>query len=331
MAALVTVFGGSGFVGRYIVRRLAKAGYRVRVAVRNPNDALFLRPYGTVGQVEPVLCNIRDDASVALALRGASAAVNCVGTFDKGGVNNFDAVQVEGAARIARLAAAAGVTRLVHLSAIGADPDGESRYAQTKAEGEAKILATFPSAVILRPSVVFGPEDGFFNKFAGMARLGPIFPLVGGETLFQPVYVDDVAAAAVAVVNGHAAAGIYELGGPESASLMTLIKRMLTEIHRRRLVLNMPSFVGDLMGLLLDFASALTIGLFPNRILTRDQARQLRTDNIVSGRYPGLSDLGITPTHMDAIIPNYLWRFRPSGQYDAIKDSAKALSDRMNG
>jgi NADH dehydrogenase len=190
MAALVTVFGGSGFVGRYIVRRLAKAGYRVRVAVRRPNEAMFVRPYGTVGQVEPVLCNIRDDASVAMALRGAFAAVNCVGTFDRGGANNFDAVQADGAGRIARLAAAAGVSRLVHISALGADENSASRYAQTKAAGEAAVLDRFAGAVILRPSVIFGPEDGFFNKFAGMARLGPILPLIGGETKFQPVSSD---------------------------------------------------------------------------------------------------------------------------------------------
>ncbi|MEO8529618.1 MAG: complex I NDUFA9 subunit family protein [Deltaproteobacteria bacterium] len=331
MAALVTVFGGSGFVGRYIVRRLAKAGYRVRVAVRRPNEALFLRTYGTVGQVEPVLCNIRDDASVAMALRGAVAVVNCVGTFDKGGANNFEAVQVEGAKRVARLATAAGVSRLVHISAIGADAEGESLYAQTKANGETAIIEAFPSAVILRPSVIFGPEDGFFNRFAGMARLGPVFPLVGGNTAFQPVYVDDVAAAAVAGVQDHAVSGVYELGGPEAASLKALIERMLVEIHRRRLVVNLPMWIGGIMAFMLDAASALTIGVFKNGILTRDQAKQLASDNVVTGHYPGLSDLGISPTHMLAILPNYLWRFRPSGQYDAIKDSAKALTDRLNG
>lgn len=331
MATLVTVFGGSGFVGRYIVRRLAKAGYRVRVAVRRPNEALFMRPYGTVGQVEPVLCNIRDDASVAAAMAGASAVVNCVGTFDKSGANNFTAVQVDGAARVARLAASAGVWRLVHLSAIGADTDAASQYAQTKAKGEQAILSAFPSAVILRPSVIFGPEDGFFNRFAGMARLGLIFPLFGGETMFQPVYVDDVAAAAVSAIEDHAAPGIYELGGPERATLAALIHRMLAEINRRRWVVNMPLGLGSVVGLMLDAASALTIGLFPNRLLTRDQARQLRSDNVVTGRYPGLSDLGIKPTHMESVLPNYLWRFRPSGQYDVIKDSAKALADRTDG
>ena len=328
MADLVTVFGGSGFVGRYIVRRLAKAGYRVRVAVRRPNEALFVRPYGAVGQVEPVLCNIRNEASVRSAMAGASAVVNCVGTFDKGGVNNFAAVQEEAAGRIARVAAETGVARLVHISAIGADPEGWSRYAETKGRGEAAIRTAFADAVILRPSVIFGPEDGFFNKFAGLARLGPILPIFGGDTKFQPVYVDDVAAAAVLAVQGKARSPIYELGGPDVATLKDLITRMLAEIHRRRLVLNFPLWMGRIFGSVLDAAFALTIGLFKNTLLTNDQARQLSSDNVASGQYPGLKDMGIEPTHMGSVLPQYLWRFRPSGQYDAIKDSAKALNRR---
>ena len=197
MNKLVTIYGGSGFIGRYIARRMAKEGWRVRVAVRRPNEAIFVRPYGVVGQVEPVFCNIRDDASVAAALAGADAEVNCVGTFDARGSNNFDAVQAQGAGRIARLAAQAGLASLVHLSAIGADANGTSNYARSKGEGEQAVLAAFPNAMILRPSVIFGNEDGFFNRFAAMSRLGPLLPLVGGNTKFQPVYVDDVAQAAV--------------------------------------------------------------------------------------------------------------------------------------
>lgn len=325
MAELVTVFGGSGFVGRYIVRRLAKAGYRVRVAVRRPNEALFVRPYGVVGQVEPVLCNIRDDASVAAALRGAGVAVNCVGTFDKGGANNFTAVHAEAAGRIARLAKAGGVARLVHLSAIGANPEGPSAYAISKAEGEKALLEAFPTAVILRPSVIFGTEDQFFNKFAGLARLSPVFPLFGGASRFQPVYVDDVAAAAMAAIEGRAKAGVYELGGPEVASLKDLVTKMLAICHRRRLVLNLPLVAGRIFGMGLDFGSALTVGLFKNRLLTRDQAIQLASDNVQGAGVPGLAELGITPTAMEGVLPTYLWRFRPSGQYDAIKDSANAL------
>ncbi len=218
MSKLVTIFGGSGFVGRYIARRMAKEGWRVRVACRRPNEALFVRSYGAVGQVAPVFCNIRDDASVKAALAGADAAVNCVGTFSKGGANNFDAVQTDGAGRIARLAAEAGLEALVQISALGADVNASSDYARSKGEGEAAVLAAFPNAMILRPSVIFGNEDGFFNRFAAMSRLGPVLPLVGGATKFQPVYVEDVAQAAVAGLTTDAS-GIYELGGPDVDSL----------------------------------------------------------------------------------------------------------------
>ena len=325
MSKLVTIFGGSGFVGRYIARRMAKEGWRVRVAVRRPNEALFVRPYGAVGQVEPVFCNIRDDASVRAALLGADAVVNCVGTFDRGGKNNFDAVQATGAGRIARIAAGQGVTNLVQISAIGADVNGASLYSQSKGQGEAAVLAAFPGAVILRPSVIFGTEDGFFNRFAGMTRMGPILPLVGGKTKFQPVHVDDVAQAAVMGVLGTAPAGIYELGGPEADSLSGLIHTMLGVIRRRRLVINLPFFVGRIMGTSLDALSALTLGLFKNKILTRDQVTSLMADNVVSPGAKGLADLGIVPTAIGAVIPEYLWRFRPSGQYAAIKESAKNL------
>ncbi len=325
MSKLVTIFGGSGFVGRYIARRMAKEGWRVRVAVRRPNEALFVKPYGAVGQVEPVFCNIRDDASVQAALLGADAVVNCVGTFDRGGKNNFSAVQAEGAGRIARIAAAGGVKSMVQISAIGADIDGASLYAQSKGAGEAAVLAAFPGAVILRPSVIFGTEDGIFNRFASMARLGPVLPLFGGNTRFQPVYVDDVAQAAVAGALGTALPGIYELGGPDIETLSEMTNRMLAIIRRRRLVINLPFFVGKIMGTVLDFASALTLGLFKNSVLTRDQVVSLRSDNVVSPGAKGLSDLGVKPTPMAGILPDYLWRFRPSGQYTAIKESAKNL------
>ena len=192
MSKLVTIFGGSGFVGRYITRRMAKAGWRVRVAVRRPNEALFVRTYGTVGQVEPIFCNIRDDASVAAALNGADAVVNCVGILTEAGKNTFDEVQSEGAERIARLAALEGISTMVHMSAIGADPEADSKYSHTKALGEAGVAKHMPGAVILRPSIIFGPEDQFFNRFAGMVRTSPVIPLVRANTLFQPVYVDDV-------------------------------------------------------------------------------------------------------------------------------------------
>ncbi|MBD1205983.1 MAG: complex I NDUFA9 subunit family protein [Rhodobacteraceae bacterium] len=325
MNKLVTIYGGSGFVGRYIARRMAKEGWRVRVAVRRPNDALFVKPYGVVGQVEPVPCNIRDDASVRAAMKGADAVVNCVGILNRSGKNTFDSVQADGAARIARLAAEEGVATLVHLSAIGADENSPSVYQQTKAAGEKAILAAFPNAVILRPSVIFGNEDGFFNRFAAMARFGPILPVVGANTRFQPVFVDDVAQAAVLGITGQAALGIYELGGPDVETFRDLMRRMLHVIRRRRLIINIPFFAASIMGGAFDLLQAVTLGLFQNGMVTRDQVRNLRADNVVPPGAKGFADLGITPTAMEAVLPEYLWRYRPSGQYAAIKESAKNL------
>jgi NADH dehydrogenase len=325
MSKLVTIFGGSGFVGRYIARRMAKEGWRVRVAVRRPNEALFVKPYGTPGQVEPLACNIRDDASVRAVTRGADAVVNCVGILNRSGKNTFDAVQAEGAGRIARIAAAEGVSALVHISAIGADAQSDSDYSRTKGEGEAAVLAAFPQAVILRPSIIFGTEDGFFNRFAGMTRMGPVLPVVGAETRFQPVYVDDVAAAAVKGVLGQAEPGIYELGGPEVDSFRGLMQRMLAVIQRRRAVVNVPFFAAKAMGFGFDMLQAITLGLVENKMITRDQVKNLARDNVVSPGAKGLTDLGITPTAMEAVLPEYLWRYRPSGQFAAIKDSAKNL------
>jgi len=324
MSRLVTIFGGSGFVGRYIARRLAKEGWRVRVAVRRPNEALFVRPYGTPGQVEPMLCNIRDDVSVRAATLGADAVVNCVGTFDKAGRNSFTAVQAEGAARIARIAAECGVVRMVHISAIGASVTSASAYSVSKAKGEAAVLASMPGALILRPSVIFGNEDAFFNRFAGMSRMGPVLPVVGGDTKFQPVFVDDVAQAAVMGVLGQAQ-GIYELGGPEVDTFRGLMMRMLRVIQRRKIIMNLPFWAAGLMGWGLDLGSKLTGGLVKNGMITADQVKSLRVDNVVSQGAKGFADLGITPTAMEAVLPEYLWRYRPSGQYAAIKDSAKNL------
>ena len=325
MSKLVTIYGGSGFVGRYIARRMAKAGWRVRVAVRRPNEALFVKPYGVVGQVEPVLCNVRDDASVKAALMGADAVVNCVGILSEIGKNKFDAVQAEGAARIARLAAENGVSRMVQISAIGADMDAESEYSASKGEGEAAVLKHMPDAVILRPSIIFGPEDEFFNRFASMTRISPLLPLVGAETRFQPVYVDDVAQAAVMGVLGEAAPGIYELGGPETESFRELMKRMLGVIHRRRLVLGLPMWIGRIMAFGFDMMQAVSFGLLPNKMITRDQIKNLAMDNVVSDGAKGFDDLGIRPVAMGSVLPEYLWCYRPSGQYDAIKESAQNL------
>lgn len=321
---LVTIFGGSGFVGRYIARRLAKEGWRVRVAVRRPNEAMFVKPYGVVGQVEPVLCNIRDDASVAAVMSGADAVVNCVGILARDGKNTFQSVQADGAARVARIAAAQGVARMVQISAIGADAASPSDYARTKAAGEAAVLEHMPGAMILRPSIVFGPEDQFFNRFASLSRLGPILPVVGARTRFQPVYVDDVAQAAVMGVLGTAPGGIYELGGPEIRDFRALMSEMLEVIRRRKLIVNIPFPIASLMGLGFDLLGTLSGGLIPAQI-TRDQVRNLARDNVVSEGAKGFAELGITPTSMESVLPEYLWRFRPSGQYSDIKNSAKNL------
>ncbi|KIN62657.1 NADH-ubiquinone oxidoreductase [Sulfitobacter noctilucicola] len=325
MSKLVTVYGGSGFVGRYIVRRMAKAGWRVRVAVRRPNEALFVKPYGVVGQVEPILCNIRDDDSVRAAMVGADAVVNCVGILVENGKNRFDAVQAEGPERIARLAAENGVTQMVHVSAIGADMESSSDYAASKGEGEAGVLKHMPQAMILRPSIVFGPEDQFFNRFAGMTRMSPVLPVAGGDTLFQPVYVDDIARAAVMGVTGAAPGGIYELGGPETDTFRGLMERMLNVVHRRRLILNLPKWIAGIMAFSFDMLQAVTFGLLTNNMLTRDQLKNLSNDNVVADGAMGFADLGIQPVAMESVLADYLWRFRPSGQYDAIKTSAQNL------
>ncbi|MCM2561858.1 complex I NDUFA9 subunit family protein [Lutimaribacter sp. EGI FJ00015] len=324
MSKLVTIYGGSGFVGRYIVRRLARNGWRVRVAVRRPNEAMHVKPDGVVGQVEPVFCNIRDDNSVRSVMHGADAVVNCVGTFDAGGKNNFDAVQHEGAERIARIAAEEGVARMVHISAIGADTDGPSRYARTKAMGEEGVLQHMPGAMILRPSVVFGPEDAFFNRFARMAASLPVLPLVGAGTKFQPVYVGDVAAAATMGVEGQAS-GIYELGGPDVRTFRELMQEMLGVIQRRKIILNMPFWVARVMAFGLDMVQAATLGLVKNSMITRDQVKSLTVDNVVSPDAKGFADLGIQPTATEAVLHEYLWSYRPSGQYAALKNSARNL------
>jgi len=323
MSKLVTIYGGSGFVGRYIARRLAKSGWRVRVAVRNPNEAMFVKPYGAVGQVEPLFCNIRDDNSVRSVMQGSDAVVNCVGVLDSIGKNTFEAVQAEGAERVARIAAEEGVTNMVHISAIGADVDSRSEYARTKAAGEAGVLKHMPNAMILRPSIIFGPEDEFFNRFSGMSRFGPVLPVVGAGTKFQPVYVDDVAAAAVKGVEGGAT-GLFELGGPDVHTFKELMQQMLRIVRRRRLIVNIPFWVARAMAFGFSVGRFLSLGLVRGP-LTADQVKNLAVDNVVSDDAQGFDVLGITPTASEAILPDYLWRFRPSGQYDAIKESAKNL------
>ena len=304
---IVTIFGGSGFVGRYITQRMAHAGWRVRVAVRRPNEALFVRTYGVVGQVEPLQANIRDEASTRRAIVGAQAVINCVGLLVESGKQSFDAVMDEGAGRIATIAAEEGVATFVQLSAIGADPDGPSRYARAKAAGEAAVTAAFPGAVILRPSIVFGVEDQFFNRFARMARLSPVLPIVGADTRFQPVYVDDVAAAAAVAAKGGAAAGVYELGGPEVASFRELMRRMLDVIKRDRPIVALPFKLARFQGRALDRLQGLSGGLFTNDLLTHDQVLSLGRDNVAAEGARGFADLGIAPAAMGPILEGYLY------------------------
>ena len=307
---LATVFGGSGFVGRYVVAALARRGWSVNVAVRRPDSALFLKTAGTVGQVTPVAANVRDRASIERALAGASAVINLVGILFQSGAQRFQSVHVEGAGEIAAAAKRAGARHLVHVSAIGADPEAQSHYARTKGEGEARVLAAFAEAVILRPSIVFGPEDDFFNRFARMSRLSPFLPLIGGgKTRFQPVYAGDVAeAVAVALERPDCRGKIYELGGPAIYTFEELLRLMMKETKQPRLLIPLPFALASLQAWFLEW--------LPVPPLTVDQVRLLRRDNVVGDGQPGLGALGIEAKPVELVIPSYLDRYRPRGHYD---------------
>jgi len=322
MSNLVTIFGGSGFLGRYIASRMARQGWRVRVAVRRPNEALFTRTYGGVGQVEPVLANIRDEESTRKAIKGAKVVINCVGILLEDRRQKFQSVQVQGAERIARLSSIEGVERLVHISAIGANTNSESISARTKGEGESSVLKAFPTAVILRPSIVFGVEDGFFNRFAAMSRISPVLPLIGADTSFQPVYVDDVALAALSAALGEVPNGIYELGGPDIETFRKLIERMLKVVRRKKLIINQPMIAAKILSYNLDMLQIISFNIFKNFIVTRDQVKQLALDNIVTNNVGTFVDFEITPQSMDAILESYLYSYRPYGQYTSIHESA---------
>ncbi len=308
-ARVITVFGGSGFIGRYLVQRLARRGWVIRVAVRHPDAALFLKPMGDVGQVTPIAASLRHQGSVQAAVAGADAVVNLVGILYQRGPQRFDAIHAEGARTVAEAAAAAGARRLVQMSALGADAASPAEYARSKAAGEAAAAAAFPGATIVRPSVVFGPEDGFFNRFAAMARFSPVLPLIGGGTTrFQPVYVGDVAEAMARMLDDDGTRGrSYELGGPQVYSFKELLELTLAAIGRRRLLLPLPFWAASLQAALLE--------LLPTPPLTRDQVRLLRHDNVVTQGAPGLAELGITPTAAELIIPTYLDIYRIGGRY----------------
>ncbi|QUS37655.1 complex I NDUFA9 subunit family protein [Tardiphaga alba] len=309
---LVTVFGGSGFVGRHVVRALAKRDYRIRVAVRRPELAGYLQPLGRVGQIHTVQANIRNPASIKAAMRDASIVVNLVGILAEGGKQSFDAVQAEGAGAIAQAAAEIGA-RLVHVSAIGADANSESAYGRAKAAGEANVLAAVPTASILRPSLVFGPEDSLTNRFASLARMAPVMPVFGAETRMQPVFVGDVAQAVADAAEGKTKPGaVYELGGPEVLTMQEIVEIVLKTIERERMILPVPMGIAKLKSYFLQFAP----GDFK---LTPDQVAMLKVDNVVSdaAKAAGLTleGLGIAPDSLETVAPQYLWRFRATGQF----------------
>ncbi|WP_203290768.1 complex I NDUFA9 subunit family protein [Maricaulis parjimensis] len=311
---IITVFGGSGFIGRHVVRALAKAGYRVRVASRRPHLAQDLRVMGVVGQVQLVQANLRVGASVERALEGASGVVNLVGILNENGRQTFSRLHAQGAKTVAEAAAAAGITRFVQMSAIGANENSASRYARTKAEGEASVMAAVPTATILRPSIVFGTEDGFFNRFASMARFAPALPLFGGgKTKFQPVFAGDVAKAVLAALEAPEAQGeTYELGGPGVYSFEALMRFILEEIDRPRFLLPLPWQIGSVIAMVSELVAILP--LIPP-VLTQDQLVQLKSDNVVAEGAKTLADLGVQAETMDAIVPSYLGRYRRYGQF----------------
>lgn len=316
-STLITIYGGSGFIGRHVVRALARTGARMRIAVRRPDLAGHLQPLGGVGQIIPVQANVRFPDSLAAPAEGADAVINLVGILVPTGRQTFASVQDEGARHVALAARAAGARAFVQMSAIGADPRSPAAYARTKAAGEAAVTAVFPGAVILRPSIVFGPEDEFFNRFAALARIAPALPLIGGgKTRFEPVFVGDVAKAVVAGLTGKAEAGApYELGGPEILTMKEVMERVLDYTMRRRLLVPLPFWLAK--------TQAVFLQLLPNPPLTLDQVRMLETDNVVSeaakraGRT--VQGLGIEPVAVEAVVPDYLERFRPRGQFSIYR------------
>jgi NADH dehydrogenase len=304
--SVATVFGGSGFIGRYVVKRLVRKGYVVRAAVRDTEAALFLKPMGAVGQVVPLYASVTNEATVQRAVDGAEIVVNLVGILAESRGATFQAIHADGAGRVARLAAAAGVRRMVHVSAIGADQASPSRYAQSKAAGEVAVRQGFPGATILRPSIVFGAEDAFFNRFGEMARMSPIMPVIAGNTRMQPVYVGDVADAVIAGLAWADGAGaIYELGGPRVWTFREILGYVLQQTGRRRPMVTMPMGIARLQASLME--------LLPGKPLTRDQLLMLSRDNVVAAGMPGLPELGIVPTPVELIVPSYLRRFQKGG------------------
>ncbi len=311
---IATVFGGTGFVGRNVVRELADLGYTVKVATRVPERAYFLKPCGTPGQIVPFPCNYNDGESMAEAVKGAQVVVNCIGILFENARQKFEKAHVELPAMIAAACKKANVANFIHISALGVD-EARSRYAKSKLEGEKAVFSEFKSAVILRPSVIFGEDDEFFNMFAGIARVAPALPLIGGgKTRFQPVYVGDVAKAVIASIGNINAHGqIYQLGGPEVVSFREIYERLFQYTGRRRCLMSIPFPLAKVQ--------ATFLSLMPQPLLTRDQVESLKTDNVVSEGAKGLSDLGVSQTAMDVILPTYLESYREGGRFADIQDA----------
>jgi NADH dehydrogenase len=315
--SVATVFGGSGFIGRYVVKRLAQKGYVVRVAVSDPEAALFLKPMGAVGQVVPLYASVTNEPTVHRAVQNADLVVNLVGILTESRKASFQAIHTEGAGLVARLAAAVGARQFVHVSAIGADLASQSRYASSKAAGEQAVRQAFPGATILRPSIVFGPEDAFFNRFGAMARMLPVMPVIAGATRMQPVYVGDVADAVMAALMRQDTAGaVYELGGPRVWTFREILAYVLKETHRRRRLVEVPMGLARLQAIVME--------LLPGKPLTRDQLLMLSRDNVVTAGMPSLADLGIVPTPVELVVPAYLRRFQPGGGRRALMPLAEA-------
>jgi uncharacterized protein YbjT (DUF2867 family) len=314
---IVTLIGGSGFIGRHIARALAKRGYRIRVACRRPDLAGHVQPLGTTGQIMPIQANVRYPASLAAACDGAYAVVNLTAVLTSSGAQSFAAVHVFGAEASAKAAKTAKASVFIQMSALGADLDSTSEYARSKATGEARAKAAFPGAIVLRPSIVFGPEDNFFNRFAGMSRLAPALPLIGGgQTKFAPVFVGDVAEAVAKLIDaGEATGKTYELGGPEVFTFKELLEFTLDTVGRKRLLAPLPWGIAKLLGTVL--------GVLPGALLTSDQVELLKTDNVVSGLATregrDLAGLGIKPSSVQGIVPSYLYRYRKAGQFTVPK------------
>ena len=319
---IATIFGGSGFVGRYVVRRLVRRGWRVRVAVRNPNEALFLKTYGEVGQVEVFKCSIFDAHSLSLCIPGSKLVINAVaGLLNETSKKMFEKYYIDGPELIAKQCSKFKVEKLIHISSVGVDSQSGNMYSSSKAKGEIRITEQFSNVAILRSSLIFGHEDKFFNRYASLAGYSLIIPLIGKNTKFQPVYVDDIAQAVEKIALNKNLKGIFELGGPEILTFKELIKKMLTVIRRKRLILSIPFQIANLMATGFEIINKVTLGLSPLPF-TKDNVEQLKLDNVINNTEYSFTDLNIKPQNIDTVIPLYLYSYRPHGQYNEVTKSA---------